>query len=57
MYFKNPDEVNDLKAKAKQDQEILKHKGRDALDEAKARANETYQRGEAKLDKLKVMRI
>ncbi|PPQ93665.1 hypothetical protein CVT25_012724 [Psilocybe cyanescens] len=53
MFFKNPDEVNDLKAKARHDEEILKKGGRDIVDAAKARADDTYRQGEAKFDKLK----
>lgn len=57
MFFKNPDEVNDLKAKARHDEEILKKGGRDIVDAAKARADDTYRQGEAKFDKLKAIHV
>lgn len=54
FYFKNPEDVQDLKAKAKQEAEQVKQKGRETVDDVKTRGEETLRRGEVEYDQVKV---
>jgi hypothetical protein len=54
FYFKNPDDVQDIKAKAKREAEQVKQIGRESVGVVKTRADETLRRGEAKYDQLTV---
>ncbi|PPQ96811.1 hypothetical protein CVT26_006212 [Gymnopilus dilepis] len=52
-YLKDSGEAQDLKDKAKKDEEIVKHKGQEAIDAAKARADDAYRQGQVKLENTK----
>jgi len=54
FYFKNPDDVQDLKVKATQEAGQVKQKGRESVDAVKIRADETLRHGEAKYDQVMV---
>jgi hypothetical protein len=53
-YFRNTDEAQDLKDKAKADQNRMKSKGAELADATKARGEDAKQQGKAKLDQAKV---
>lgn len=53
-YFRNTHEAQELKDKAKADQEHMKRKSAELADAAKARAEDVKQQGKAKLDQVKV---
>ncbi|KAF9476379.1 hypothetical protein BDN70DRAFT_882561 [Pholiota conissans] len=53
LYFKNPDDVKDMKERAHREVTELKQKGKDAADDVKEKADTTLQSGEAKYDKFK----
>lgn len=54
FYFKNPEDVQDLKVKAKREAEQVKQKGRETVDDVKTRSEETLRRGEVEYDQVKV---
>lgn len=54
FYFKNPEDVQDLKAKAKREADQVKQKGRETVDTVKTRAEETLRQGEVEYDQVKV---
>jgi len=54
FYFKNPEDVQDLRVKAKQEAEQVKRRGRETVDAVKSRAGETVRDGEVEYDQLKV---
>jgi len=54
FYFKNPEDVQDLKVKAKQEAEQVKRRGRETADAIKSRADETVRDGEVEYERLKV---
>jgi hypothetical protein len=51
LYFKNPEDVQDVKSKAKREAEQVKQKGGETVDTVKTRAEETLRHGE---DQVKV---
>jgi len=55
FYFKNPDDVQDLKAKATREAEQVKQRGRENMDTVKTRADETLRHGETKYDQVAAM--
>ncbi|KAF8813716.1 hypothetical protein BYT27DRAFT_7250611 [Phlegmacium glaucopus] len=52
-YFRNTDEAQELKDKAKADQDQLKRRSAELADAVKARADDVKQQGKAKLDQVK----
>lgn len=53
-YFRDTDEAQKLKDKAKADQDHMKNKGAELADAAKGRAEDVKQQGKAKWDQTKV---
>jgi hypothetical protein len=56
-YFRNTDEAQELKDKAKADHDRMKRQSAYLADTAKARAEEVKQQGKSKLDQAKVCRL
>lgn len=53
-YYANPQDVNDLKKKAKEDQEEMARKARESVQAGKSRADDAYKQGLNKYDEAKV---
>lgn len=53
-FFRNTDEAQELKDKAKADHDRMKRQSADVADATKARAEEVKQQGKSKLDQAKV---
>jgi len=54
FYFKNPEDVQDLRVRAKRDAEQVKQKGQATVDAVKTRGEETLRHGQAEYDQIKV---
>jgi hypothetical protein len=53
-YYTRPEDFNAAKKKAQEAEEEAKREGRESVNAVKARADDAYQRGQAKYDETKV---